>query len=187
MKKQFLLSVSSFCSEQRGTFFPGLKSGFHRSNLLVVIMGLALMLLISAFASATPAPVKSSQEMQIVQNDRDTDPVQEDLTLSGIVRDENNAPFPGVNIYVKKDNTIGTTSDEHGKFQLAGNIQTGDVIIFSFLGYEPVEYVVTEAMPQLLEIALTDFHIMMGDAQVDEPYQRESQLSQLWQKVKNIF
>jgi len=55
-------------------------------------------------------------------------------TLTGIVRDltagEN---LPGVNVVVK-GTTNGTSTDFDGKFQLK-NIKTGDVLVFSYLGY----------------------------------------------------
>jgi len=55
-------------------------------------------------------------------------------TLTGVVKDlvagDN---LPGVNVVVK-GTTNGTSSDFDGKFQLE-NIKTGDVLVFSFVGY----------------------------------------------------
>jgi TonB-linked SusC/RagA family outer membrane protein len=56
-------------------------------------------------------------------------------TLSGVVVDEkSNQPLPGVNVTVQGA-AQGTSTDFDGKFQLAG-LKSGDVIVFSFIGYE---------------------------------------------------
>jgi iron complex outermembrane receptor protein len=55
-------------------------------------------------------------------------------TLNGVVKDlAAGDNLPGVNVVVK-GTTNGTSTDFDGKFQLK-NIKTGDVLIFSFLGY----------------------------------------------------
>jgi len=179
-----------FKSDQLKTYqhrtLPTLSPGW---NLLRVgVFGLALMFA-SQYVNAVNPPLKSPTEMAIVQQDGSINPDQlDEITLTGIVTDENNQPFPGVNIYLKDDSTVGILSDENGTFQLSGNFQPGDIVVFSFLGYEPVEYIITQNIPASLEICLSDFNIMMGEVQVDKPYQQnESQLSQLWQKVKSIF
>jgi len=55
-------------------------------------------------------------------------------TLSGTVLDDKSKqPLPGVNVVVQGSAT-GTQTDFDGKFQLA-NVKSGDVVIFSYLGY----------------------------------------------------
>ncbi|MDR1859313.1 MAG: TonB-dependent receptor [Bacteroidales bacterium] len=68
---------------------------------------------------------------------------QTTLTLSGTVVDEKGETMPGVSVYLKDKPGVGTITDIDGKFSLKA--AKGDVIIFSFIGYENVEQYVTAA------------------------------------------
>ncbi|NER14649.1 SusC/RagA family TonB-linked outer membrane protein [Leptobacterium flavescens] len=62
-------------------------------------------------------------------------------TVSGTVTEKSNgAPLPGVNVLVK-GTTTGTTSDFDGKYQISAN--TGDILIFSYIGFKTVEITVS--------------------------------------------
>ncbi len=56
--------------------------------------------------------------------------------VSGLVTDFENLPLPGVNILVK-GTTTGTQSDFDGNYVIAAN--TGDVLVFSYLGQKTIE------------------------------------------------
>ncbi len=72
-------------------------------------------------------------------------------SLNGRVTDrEQGTPIPGVNVSVK-GSTIGTSTDDQGGFVLQG-VSDGDVVRFSFVGYEPHE--VTLQSQTTLDIAL---------------------------------
>jgi hypothetical protein len=60
-------------------------------------------------------------------------------TISGSItdKDANNAPLPFANVQIK-GTSIGTTSDENGKFTLQTDAGSY-ILVFSFLGYETVE------------------------------------------------
>ena len=59
-------------------------------------------------------------------------------TLNGVVREATTGnSLPGVNVVVK-GTSKGTSSDFDGKFQL-NNIKTGDVLVFTFVGYQNKE------------------------------------------------
>ena len=62
------------------------------------------------------------------------------VTVAGTVLDPamQNEPLIGVNVYVKDKPGVGTSTDIDGKFQIKAEI--GDVLIFSYLGYENYEY-----------------------------------------------
>src|SRR5699024_12276031 len=68
---------------------------------------------------------------------------KEELTISGTVVNENGEPVANVSIYLKDKANIGTSSDEKGKFSIKADY--GDKIAFTFVGYEPVEYLVVES------------------------------------------
>jgi TonB-linked SusC/RagA family outer membrane protein len=73
--------------------------------------------------------------------------------IEGTVYDETGEAMAGVSIYHKNKITIGTTSDAEGKFNIRA--ERGDVLVFSFIGYENIEYLVTEAKTNL-EIRFTE-------------------------------
>ncbi len=56
--------------------------------------------------------------------------------VSGVVTDDNNVPIPGVNVIIK-GTTTGAATDFDGNYSIKAN--TGDVLVFSFLGYQTLE------------------------------------------------
>ena len=64
------------------------------------------------------------------------------ITVSGIVSDENGEALPGATI-VEKGTTNGTITDIDGRFTLS--VEEGAVLLVSFVGYEPVEVIATSA------------------------------------------
>ena len=67
---------------------------------------------------------------------------QTTFTISGTVYDETGETLPGATVYLKNKISIGTSTDINGKFSI--KVQRGDMVVFSFVGYENVEYLVTE-------------------------------------------
>ena len=63
------------------------------------------------------------------------------LSVEGNVTDENNMPLLGVNVLVK-DQAKGTVTDFDGNFSL--EVAAGDVLQFSYVGFEPLEIVVKD-------------------------------------------
>ena len=60
--------------------------------------------------------------------------------ITGTVTDDNNLPLPGVNVVIK-DTSTGTQTDFDGNYSIQA--QTGDVLVFSYVGLKTVEYPVT--------------------------------------------
>jgi TonB-linked SusC/RagA family outer membrane protein len=88
-------------------------------------------------------PVESRQVIQ-VQNDK--------IEITGIVTEENGAPIPGANVYVK-GTSLGTMTGTDGRYTLKA-VPPDAVIVFSFVGYKTVEVPVegrTQINVQLLE------------------------------------
>lgn len=62
------------------------------------------------------------------------------VTVSGVVTDEENKPMPGVNVLVK-GTTDGTTTDIDGRYTLS--VADGSaVLVFSFIGFQTTEIIV---------------------------------------------
>ncbi|PZR29043.1 MAG: SusC/RagA family TonB-linked outer membrane protein, partial [Azospira oryzae] len=59
--------------------------------------------------------------------------------ITGVVKDENDAPLPGVSVIIK-GTTTGTTTDVDGAFKLQAS--ANDVLTFSFIGYKSQEITV---------------------------------------------
>ena len=65
-------------------------------------------------------------------------------SLSGSVTDANtNDALPGVNVIVK-NTTNGTNTDFNGNFSL-NDVKSGDVLVFSYIGYQTFEYTVSSS------------------------------------------
>lgn len=67
---------------------------------------------------------------------------QSTFVMEGTVYDEFNTPLPGVTVYLRDNISVGTSTDTDGKFSIRAS--RGDMIVFSFLGYEKIEYLVTK-------------------------------------------
>ena len=55
------------------------------------------------------------------------------LTVTGVVKDSQGNPIPGVNIVLKGTQT-GTVTDINGTFSL--NVPADATLVFSFIGYQ---------------------------------------------------
>lgn len=64
---------------------------------------------------------------------------ESDISVSGIVKDENGDPLPGATV-VEKGTTNGTVTGTNGRFTI--NVQEGAVLLISFLGYHSTEVTV---------------------------------------------
>src|SRR5690606_11272919 len=65
------------------------------------------------------------------------------ITVTGVVTDASNVPMPGVNILVK-GTTKGATTNFDGDYTIIAS--SGDVLIFSYVGFKKVERTVSEAV-----------------------------------------
>jgi TonB-linked SusC/RagA family outer membrane protein len=89
-------------------------------------------------------------EQKIIKPQKNADTT---VDVRGRVFDTKEPPaaLPGVSISVK-NKTIGTVTDANGNFDL--RVARGDVLMFSFTGYKPVEYTVTNGRDNIT-ISLT--------------------------------
>jgi TonB-linked SusC/RagA family outer membrane protein len=83
--------------------------------------------------------------------------------IEGTVYDETGETMVGVSIYHKNKVTIGTASDIDGKFSIRA--ERNDVIVFTYLGYENIEYLVTEEKLNL-EIRFEETSVKMDEVVV---------------------
>ena len=63
------------------------------------------------------------------------------IEVEGTVKDASGATMPGVSVYIKNSPGIGVATDIDGNFKI--KVQKNNIIIFSFIGYKPVEQLIT--------------------------------------------
>lgn len=82
----------------------------------------------------------------------------QELKISGTVTGEENLPLPGANVMLK-GSTIGTSTNTDGKYSI--DAKKGDVLVFSFVGYQPIETKVNNA-------SLINVHLSIDEGILNE-------------------
>ena len=90
------------------------------------------------------------------------------FTVKGKVSDDDGA-LPGVNI-ILKGSKVGAVTDENGMFTFPQALSSGDVLVFSFLGYEKQEIKVNAKNTFINLLMSSDLVEMMGAPNSDKPY-----------------
>ena len=101
--------------------------------------------------------------------------VSNERTITGLVANED-GPLPGVNITL--DGTrVGAVTDENGKFTFPKKLKTGDVLVFSYLGYETQKKSI-KANTSFIKLELTtDMIEMIGALDSGKPYKSKRKKS----------
>jgi hypothetical protein len=177
-------------ASQLKEYFPQSQpSETRRLTLLKAGVISAFMLLLGRETLAQEPRERPAQDAIQNSNYSDHTDRQDQIRVSGLVRDELNQPMPGLNIILKVK-TDGTTADSDGKFTFPVELKAGDVLVFSFIGYETKEFVVRKSNEANLQITMDmDDLQMLGEISVaGQVYAEEkSPLKKLWCKVKGIF
>lgn len=75
------------------------------------------------------------------------------FTISGTVVDEDEEPLVGANILIK-DTNRGTSTERDGSFSIM--VRKGEILVFSFIQYENIEYKVTGSEKKNIKITLKE-------------------------------
>lgn len=70
-----------------------------------------------------------------------------EYTVSGVVFDELAETLPSATVHIKDRPGVGWVTDMEGQFEVKA-IQ-GDILVFSYIGYEPLEYIVLKSESNL--------------------------------------
>ena len=126
------------------------------------------------------------QQSEVAQEKRATNVAQR--VIRGMVKSEDDSSvLPGVNV-VLKGTEIGTVTDADGRFELNAAVNTGDLLIFSFIGFRSKEYVVPKGPMGNLEIVMTLDMDVMGEVAIGGVYQTQpSRMKQVWTKLTKWF
>lgn len=65
--------------------------------------------------------------------------------VTGTIKDDTGLGIPGVNVYSKSNNAIGTITDIDGVFSL--NVNFGDTIVMAYIGYQTQEILIEDHRP----------------------------------------
>ncbi|MFA7493209.1 MAG: TonB-dependent receptor [Proteiniphilum sp.] len=85
---------------------------------------------------------------------------RQQFIMEGTVLDEAGIPAPGASVYLKDKVGIGTSTDIDGNFSIRA--RKNDVIVVSYIGYENVEYLVTNEEKNL------KINLRLSTEQMDE-------------------
>lgn len=89
-------------------------------------------------------------------------------TIKGLVSNED-GPLPGANITL--DGTrVGAVTDDDGKFTFPKKLKTGDVLVFSYLGYETQKVSITDKTSFITLELTPDMVEMIGAVDTNKPY-----------------
>lgn len=128
-----------------------------RDYKTISLIGLMLMTLFAINLSYGQSSTSSTSK--VVNNER---------TIKGIVSDESETLL-GVNI-ILEGTTTGTTTNEKGEFTFPKQLKTGDVLLFSYLGYE-TQKVEIKDNTTFIDLKLTiDSVTMIGALDSGKPY-----------------
>ena len=154
------------------------------------IFGLSLVSLLSlsnAYSQEktnTTAIVKEENIATTKGNDAASS--NEKITVRGVISDKL-GPLAGVNIYLKNQN-ISTQTDVDGKFTFPKQLETGDVLLVTYIGYKNKEIKVTTQNNSTImncTINLDDYEVvMMGEVATTKVYKSKRTVLQ---RIKSLF
>ncbi len=96
----------------------------------------------------------------------------QDIQVKGVVKakvDEVVETLSDVNIFLK-GTAVGTTTDRKGKFTFPRKLKVGDILIFSYLGYEKREIIVNRLSKNLTVILKEDSNVILGATNTSKRY-----------------
>lgn len=106
------------------------------------------------------------------------------VTITGVVNDSEGYALPGATVVIK-GSSHGTYTDIEGHFELK-DVQEGDVLLISFIGFETLAYTIHENAPETFVLALEMSHDLTGEVVIAGVY-TSSPFSRFWQGVKSVF
>ncbi|BAO76029.1 carboxypeptidase-like regulatory domain-containing protein [Winogradskyella sp. PG-2] len=121
---------------------------------LIGIMMFALLSFNPTYAQTNSTPTK-----EVISNER---------TIKGLVSTEDGA-LPGVNIVLQGTRT-GVNTDSNGEFTFPVKLKTGDVLIFSYLGFENQQVTIKDDTTFIKLVLTEDLVEMIGALDSAKPY-----------------
>ncbi|NKI33254.1 carboxypeptidase-like regulatory domain-containing protein [Croceivirga thetidis] len=143
-------------------------------------VGFASILVMALGANPSAHAQTSDENPAIVQG------IQQSYIVKGTVLDDQDIPLVGVNVVLKNSNE-GVVTDFDGKFKFSRKLKEGDVLVFSYLGYETKEYEVKSSDTTEIDITIQFEYsdvLLMGEVSIDEVYSSKKKKAK---KFTSIF
>lgn len=129
-----------FTSTQLKTFSQKPRSIFG-INLLSGLT-FSLLSLISIYSGQAQSILQDKTDSNQDPSKTDSKIQKNEIVVKGTVIDENGLPLPGVNI-IQHGTRNGTQTNFDGEFEFPENLKKGDVLLFSFLGYDTKRLIIS--------------------------------------------
>ena len=108
-------------------------------------------------------------------------------TITGIVRDNDSIPMPGVNVVVA-GTLNGTVTNIDGRFELPQQVEDGQAMVFSFIGYLTYTHYVGFLKDDYLQVQLNPDNLTLGGlVMMGEPMIQEAPKQNLFDIVRKWF
>ena len=132
-----------------------IHSPYRRLRLLMVMPLMALVFYAFAKPQYISVPETKSDFTNLTNLTNDTR--EGKTTIKGTVMNPEGKPLAGTSV-ILKGSTIGTTTDENGKFILTDVPKDGE-LVFSYIGYDSAVTKVDNVNPMTIKLALTSVGI----------------------------
>ena len=164
----------------------------HSSALAGIgLVGFSLLWLLPtrhSLAQQYESPTVTVAQEPTSQQDSNSQARAEEYTVEGSVVDDSR-PLPGVSVALK-GSAIGTSTDVDGQFTFPKPLKVGETLLFSFIGYDTQEFVITQQATDSLTISLDvamTFNcdlVLMGEVAVERRY---TSSPSFWQRITAWF
>ncbi len=134
-----------------------LKMQQHRTINAIRFIGIVMLTLLAY--NPIYAQSNTTTSTQVTDNDR---------IIKGIVSDET-AGLVGVNV-IQQGTRNGTVTNEKGEFTFPNKLKTGDVLLFSYLGYVTQKVVIKDSTTFITLKLTEDLVEMIGALDTSKPY-----------------
>ncbi|WP_397363308.1 carboxypeptidase-like regulatory domain-containing protein [Olleya sp. R77988] len=128
-------NTQNTCGRFKATQLNTLEVVPEKRKYLSVLSGIGLACF--SLLSLTTAQAQDAKKIETTGENPPEIKVatEKEIQVKGVVLDEDGLPLPALNILLE-GTTIGTSTDFDGKFEFPQKLKKGDVLVFSYIGYE---------------------------------------------------
>ncbi len=144
------------------------RNPFYASLGIVTFSLISMLSMNSMVAQEATPTVKSLAGTLEQQANAVSVNSKKNITVKGLVKDEKDV-LAGASVSLK-GTLIGVNTDINGKFTFPKTLKVGDILVFSFLGYETVE-VKIKADTTFVTVLMKENHrVILGAVETDKVY-----------------
>lgn len=162
------------------------KKSFSFASSIFGLSLVSILSLTNAYSQEKTNTSTIKQENVVSKNKINPSDKNETFRITGTISDKM-GPLSGATIYLKNYN-ISTQSDSNGKFTFPKELENGDVLLFSNLGYNGKEIKVTNTNQSATinyNVKLENAQvIMLGEVATNKVYKSKRSV---FQKIKSLF